>query len=193
MGRRSDVQSRQRPDAAEIAAAFDAVKDEALLASAPKEALFPKVEVVQAEFRPETAACALVDAIYNGMQAACQQWNVPMDVLMEWRRRLKTGKTPEDAALRRLFAEKRAEMRDSWAEDAADTLIAANAFIRRAAQSNLLIPDMVSAVASAAAHLKGALTRDRMIDANYPIARPVAGILQDPEGTGEMGDSSEDD
>lgn len=188
MAERSDKPGRIKVDMAEIAAAFDRANG-----LEEPSIPFPKAEVLPTEFRPETAACALVDAIYNGMSAASQQWNVPMDTLLEWRRRLKTGKTPEDVALRRLFAEKRAEMRDSWAEDAADTLISANAFIRRAAQSNLLIPDMVSAVAAAAAHIKGALTRDRMIDANYPISRPVAGVLQDAEGTGEMGNQTDDE
>lgn len=188
MGERSDRPGRIDVDAAEMAARITddvpGVRDEPIV--------FRTADILPTEFRAEIAACALVDAIYNGMPAAAQQWNVPMDVLLEWRRRLKTGKTQEDAELRRLFSEKREEMRASWAEDAADTLIAANAFVRRAAQSNLLIPDMVAAVAAAAAHIKGALTRDRMIDANYPPARPVSGILPDAEGSGEMGDPPED-
>lgn len=188
MAERSDRPGRIHVDRTEAFSSFP----EELKVDKDEPIVFRTAEVLPTEFRPEIAACALVDAIYNGMSAAAQQWNVPMETLLEWRRRLKTGKTSEDIELRRLFAEKREEMRSSWSEDAADTLIAANAFVRRAAQSNLLIPDMVAAVAAAAAHIKGALTRDRMIDANYPPARPVAGILQDAEGSGEMGDSAEE-
>lgn len=188
MGERSDRPGRVHVDAAEM---ISSITDD-LKPNAKETFFFNTSDVLPTEFRPEIAACALVDAIYNGMSAAAQQWNVPMDVLLEWRRRLKTGKLSEDAELRRMFAEKREEMRASWAEDAADTLIAANAFVRRAAQSNLLIPDMVAAVAAAAAHIKGALTRDRMIDANYPPARPIAGILADSERSGEVGNSPEE-
>jgi hypothetical protein len=125
-----------------------------------------------AEFAPDMAAAVLLDALYRGDADAASEWNIEAGTIRAWRRRLRIGTTPEDDTLRELFQQQRAAFRDKWADDAADTMIAANAYVRRAAQSGILLPEMVGAVVQASSYLKAALTTDRMIDASRPNRPP---------------------
>jgi len=87
----------------------------------------------------------LVEAAYNGDDAACQKYGISDRTLRRWKAEL-----PEYPQLSELVRIKKAEMDRNWADDAPMAVKACMEFIVKAAQEgNHKNSDMVHAVAGA--------------------------------------------
>lgn len=143
-----------------------------------------------AVFNHDRAAAILVDAAYQGDEAAALAWGVSVRTVERYRSRMAT-----DLQLAAFVDEKRSLVERDWADTLPETIREAADFIRRAAkQGDPKDPAMVHAVAGGMKLVSEVYFVKQMLDARFKaderttgelgtIRPPIATVVEDGEYT----------